>query len=137
MRKALIVLATTGVLATAGAAAGTTIDHGSGTFVSVQHSQYGDRHDDRWDDRSMNVNEREARINARIQRGLRDGRITDREGRRLYRELAAIEAKERRFLADGRLNYREEAELKRNLDRLADNVRVQLRDEDRVSYYAR
>jgi len=137
MKKTLIVLATAGVLASGGAAAGTTINYGSAAFVPVQHSQYGDRHDDRWDDRSLNINEREARINARIQRGLRDGRITAPEGRRLYRQLAAIEAKERGFLADGRLNYREEAELKRNLDRLADSVRVQLRDEDRVSYYAR
>ena len=137
MRNTLIVLATASVLASGGAAAGNPSNHGSATFVPVQHSPYSDRRDDRWDDHSMNVNEREARINARIQRGLRDGRITDREGRRLYRELAAIEAKERSFLADGRLNFREEAELKRNLDRLADNVRVQLRDEDRVSYYAR
>ena len=37
-------------------------------------------------------------------------------------------------MADGRLNYREEAELKRNLDRLADNVRAQMRDNDRYSY---
>ena len=50
-----------------------------------------------------------------------DGRITDREARRLYRELSVIESKERAFMADGRLNYREDAELKRNLDRLAES----------------
>jgi hypothetical protein len=39
-------------------------------------------------------------------------------------------------MADGRLNYREDAELKRNLDVLADNVRQQMRDDDRrFSYY--
>jgi len=39
-------------------------------------------------------------------------------------------------MADGRLSYREDAELKRNLDRLADNLRTQLRDEDRRYSYA-
>ena len=133
MKKTLLFLATASVFASGGAIGGTTINHGPATFVPVQQSQYGERHDDRWDDRTMNVNEREARIKARIQRGLRDGRITEREARRLSRELAGIEAKERSFLADGRLNYREEAELKRDLDRLADNVRAQVRDKDRVS----
>jgi hypothetical protein len=69
---------------------------------------------------------------------LHDGRITNSEARRLYRELAAVEAKERAFRADGRLTYREDAELNRNLDRLAENVRAQLRDDERTySYYAR
>lgn len=53
----------------------------------------------------------------------------------LYRQLASIEAKERSYKADGRLNYREEAQLKRDLDSLAQNVQVQLRDEDRSYSY--
>ncbi len=139
MRSTLIALATAGLLATGGATAGTatiqvTRNVGSAAVVPVQHSQ----HSDRWDDRSANVNEREARIKARIERGLHDGRITNPEARRLHRELASIEAKERAFRADGRLSYREDAELKSNLDRLAENVRVQLRDDERrYSYYAR
>ena len=135
MRSTLIALATAGLLASGAAAAGTTTiqvtrNVGSAAVVPVQYS-------DRWDDRSANVNEREARVKARIDRGVHDGRITSREARRLYRELAAIEAKERAFTADGRLSYREDAELKSNLDRLAENVRVQLRDNERYSYYAR
>ncbi|MET0918921.1 MAG: hypothetical protein ABWY07_10935 [Burkholderiales bacterium] len=139
MRSTLIALATAGLLASGGAAAGTapiqvTRNVGSAAVVPVQYSQ----HSDRWDDRSANVNEREARIKARIERGLHDGRITNLEARRLYRELASIEAKERAFRADGRLSYREDAELKSNLDRLAENVRVQLRDDERrYSYNAR
>lgn len=134
MKKTLIVLATAGVLASGGAVAGTAVNHtfGSAAFVPVQ---YTERHDDRWDDRAATINEREARIRARIQRGLNDGRITNREFQRLSRELAGIEAKEHTFMADGRLSYREDAELKRNLDRLTDNLRAQLRDDDRrVSY---
>src|SRR5437762_1461455 len=142
MRSSLIALAIAGVFASAGAAAGTTtvqVDQGFGSaaVVPVQYAnQYGDRWDthrygDRWEDRSAersaNINERESHIRAWIQRGLNDGRITNREARRLYRELAYIEAKERAFKADGRLNYREDAELNRNLDRLAENVRMHLR----------
>ena len=40
-------------------------------------------------------------------------------------------------MADGRLSHREDAELKRNLDRLADNVRAQMRDDDRRYSYNR
>jgi hypothetical protein len=86
---------------------------------------------DRWDDRSANIDEREARIKARIQRGIDDGRITDAEARRLHRELRDVEAKERAFRSDGRMGGREEAELNRDLDRLNDNVRRQMRDEQR------
>ena len=148
MRKTLIALAAAGVLASGVATAGNTAgyDFGSAKFVTVQYTnQYDNRpnqHDDRWDnrhwyDRSDNINEREARIRARIQRGQNDGRLTDREARFLYRQLATIEAKERTFMADGRLSYREEAELKRNLDTLAQNTRFQIRDEDRRYSYNR
>ena len=138
MRKTLIALAVAGALASGTAVAGNTSGHdfGSTAFVPVQHNDRNDWRDDRWDDRSQNVDEREARIRARIERGHNSGRLTDHEARNLYRQLRAIEAKERTFMADGRLNYRENEELKRNLDRLADNVRAQMRDEDRnFSYY--
>jgi hypothetical protein len=135
MRSTLIALATAGVLASGGAVAGTTVPYsGSAAFVPVQYS--ADRSSN-WDDRSANVNEREARIRARIERGVNDGRITNREARILYRQLASIEAKERAFKSDGRLSYREDAELKRDLDRMAENVRVQVRDEERRYSYSR
>jgi hypothetical protein len=83
---------------------------------------------DRWDDRSAGIDEREARINARIQRGIDSGRIDDFEARRLGRELRDIEAKERAYKDDGRLTRRETESLNRDLDRLTDNVRRQVRD---------
>ena len=136
MRKTLIALATAGVLASGIAVAGNTNRHDfSSAFRPVQ---YTERHDDRsWDDRAQAVNEREARLRARIQHGQHTGRLTDREARNLYRQLSFIESKERTFMADGRLNRREEAELKHNLDRLADNLRTQMRDEDRRYSYNR
>lgn len=136
MRRTLIAIATAGVLASGAAAAGSTtvqLNHETGYagFVPVQYSY------DRWDDRAASVNDREAHIKARIDRGVSDGRITRFEARRLYRQLASIEAKERSYRADGRLNYREEAQLKRDLDSLAQNVHVQLRDDDRSYSYNR
>jgi len=83
---------------------------------------------ERWDDRSASIDEREARLNAYIQRGMTDGRITDREARRLHRELRDIEAKERAYKEDGRLSRRETDALNHDLDRLTDHVRQQIRD---------
>ena len=96
----------------------------STAIVPVQQS-------DRWDDRSVEINDREARIKGRIQRGLHDGKITEREARRLYRELADIESKERAYRSDGRLTRQEREELARELARLAEHVREQARDDQR------
>lgn len=129
MNRMLIALATAGVLASATAVAhepATTLrDHDAqgATIVPVQY--------DRADERARSINEREARLSARIQRGQRDGRITEREARRLYRELSDIEAKERAFGANGRISGREEAQLTRDLDRLNGHIRDQMRDEQR------
>lgn len=124
--KTVIALATAGMIASSVAAAAPAAQpfHRHAPMTLVQH-------DDRWDDRSGGVNEREARINARIQRGVHDGRITQREARRLYRELASIESKERAFGSDGRISRGELAALNRDLDRLAEHVRSQMRDDQR------
>lgn len=91
-----------------------------------RHGQY------REEERSANFNDREARIGDRIERGTGDGPITDREAYRLQRELRHIHAKERGFRRnDGRIGWREADELNRDLDRLAYDVRRQMRDEER------
>ena len=124
MKTTLIALAAAGVLASGASVAATVVrvDRGS-AFVPVQY--------ERWDDRSLNLDEREARINARIQHGLHEGRITDREAHRLYRELNDIRAKERAFKSDGHLGRREADELNHDLDRLVDHVRREMHDQDR------
>lgn len=132
MRRTLIAVATAGLLASGAAVAGSTTVQLSHGFVPVQYSTPHSY--DRWDDRSVTIKEREARIRARIDRGVNDGRITRWEARRLYRQLASIEAKEHAYKTDGWLNRREEAQLIRDLDSLAQNVRVQVRDDERYSY---
>ena len=120
MKSTLIALAAAGVLASTGAVA-----------QSYQPYHRDNPHwaqNERWDDRSASINEREARINARIQRGMNDGRINEREARRLYSEMRDIEAKERAFKDDGRLSRRETEALNHDLDRLTEHVRQQIRD---------
>ena len=132
MKRNLFALTTAAMLASGVAYAGgpVGIAHARITpdgFVAVQ---YNDRYD-RSDERAASVNEREARIRNRIERGINDGRITRREAHQLFSELSAIEAKERGFRSDGRMGGRESAELNSDLDRLTDHVREQLRDEQR------
>jgi CRISPR/Cas system-associated endoribonuclease Cas2 len=129
MNRTLIAIATAGLLASGAAVAGQTNMYAAeANHQGLVGVQYGY---DRSDERSANINEREARIKDRIQRGMHDGSLTDREARRLYRELADIEGKERAFRSDGRLDGRETAELNRDLDRLASNLQDQRHDEQR------
>jgi hypothetical protein len=130
MKSTLIAVAVAGLLASGAALANDGFDRGAAYPQHGAVQQY-DRHYDRWQDRSSTIDQREARIDARIRRGLDDGRITRREARHLYRELHEIEAKERAFEADGRLNRREMAELGADLDQLAERVRQQMRDDQR------
>jgi len=138
MNRTLIAIITAGLLASGAAVAGSVHsvgDNHSGNFIAVQYGYGYDRSDqyrnDRSDERSASINEREARIKNRIQRGIQDGSLTDWEARRLYRELGYVENKERAFRSDGRIDGREAAELNRDLDRLADSVRDQRHDEQR------
>jgi hypothetical protein len=119
MNKTLLALAPAGVLVTTGAV--TANDLRVPEMTRVQYNGG-------WYDRSATINDREARINDRIERGMRDGRINEREARRLTGELNRIEQKERDFKDDGRLSRRETDELSRDLDRLADHVRQEMRD---------
>jgi hypothetical protein len=136
MKQTLIVIATAGALASGAAIGQTTVRADQRHAIApVQYAQ--PLHEraqpsyDRWDDRSLSVNEREARIKVRIDRGYSDGRLTEYEARRLLRQLASLEGKERTFMSDGRLNRRENAELSRDLDQLASNVRFELNDQQR------
>ena len=131
MKKSLIALAAAGVLVSGVATADSfTLRFGGNQapgFVAVQH----DREDWRgWydDGRRLSVDERQARIHNRIQRGFEQGQLTRREARQLERNLARIEEKERGYEYDGRLNRREQADLHAELDQLAQRLRFERRD---------
>ena len=131
MKRTLLALAAVSVVSSGAAFAGmTAVQRGtidSATVVPVQYYERGPvQYYERGEARSASIDEREARINEWIQRGLNEGRIRPWEARRLQQELADIQARERALTADGRLSGREFAELNRDLDRLADNVRERM-----------
>lgn len=134
MRKSLIALAAVGVLASGAVAADSfTVRVGerdSGSFVTVQ--DYRNDFRGRYDEgRRTSIDERQVRINARIEHGLQTGALTRREARRLARQLALTEERERAYEADGRLSGRERAELHRELDVVAQRLRFEQRDAER------
>ncbi len=79
----------------------------------------------------MLIDQRQRHLQARVEQGLRTGRLTDYEARELFQDLRRSEFLERRFEADGRLSRAEWAELDRVLDRIGRDLRHELRDDDR------
>jgi hypothetical protein len=132
MKKSLIAIALAGALASGGAAAERfTIQldaQGAPVFTVQDRDDFRDYR--RWHDegRQMSVDDRQARIHERIQRGFERGQLTRREVRQLERELNDIEDKERAYQYDGRLNRREREELHHDLDRLGERLRFERRD---------
>lgn len=79
----------------------------------------------------MSIDQRQNVLMARIDQGLRNGRLTRSEARDLTQDMRRIEWLERRFERDRRLDRGEWQELDRLLDKLARNLREDLRDDDR------
>ena len=94
-----------------------------------------DRHDEqaRWDDWRapnggwMNINARQARLDRRIEQGLRSGRLTPREAASLRAEYRSIARLEARYRANG-LSGWERTDLDRRFDALAARIRWERND---------
>ena len=82
----------------------------------------------RHDGRDAAVNERQHRLEQRIERGWRSGDLTRREYRRLNYELREIDSAERYFMSDGHLTRRERGELYARLDALSRDIFRERRD---------
>lgn len=80
------------------------------------------------------IDHRQRMLSERIERGLERGYLTRYEAQDLNRDLGRIEQIERRFEQDGRLDRGEWAELDRLTDRLARDLRQELRDEEQRGY---
>lgn len=90
-----------------------------------------ERHD--WQDRDrgwMPINQRQRELDRRIDRGIRDGRLTRTEAYRLRSEYGRIASLERHYRANG-LSYRERRDLDRRFDRLDARLTASLNDWDR------
>lgn len=74
------------------------------------------------------LDQREYRISQRIEQGLRSGRITQREARRLYSRERVIAQHEASFRADGVLSAPERRQLRSELSALSADVDRALRN---------
>jgi hypothetical protein len=85
-------------------------------------------------ERSLSIDQRQARQEQRIQRGVARGDITQREARMLWRQQREIDRAEADARADGRINRREMQELMAMLDDADQRIRHQRRDADRPDW---
>lgn len=96
--------------------------------------QRGDR-GDRWDNWTapggawMNINQRQARLDQRIDQGVRNGKLTRREATSLRSQFNAVARLETRYRANG-LSTWERADLDRRFDALSARLRWEQNDRD-------
>jgi hypothetical protein len=83
----------------------------------------------------MSISDRQARLDARIERGIRSGDLTRREAWRLRREFNNLASLEARYRSGG-LNGWERADLDRRFDALSAQIRFERSDGDRYGYNA-
>lgn len=113
MKKITLMLAGLGIAAATAPAAIAAPAHG---YAAVQAG---------W----QNINARQARLDARIDQGIRSGALTRREATQLraeFRALARLEAQYRRSRPG--LTVAERRDLDRRFDRLATKIRIEKHD---------
>lgn len=93
--------------------------------ASAQGAGYYGR-GDQW----MSINERQARLDRRIDQGVRSGQLTRREAYRLRSEFNSLARLEGQYRRNG-LSGWERADLDRRFDVLSAQVRFERRDDDR------
>lgn len=86
------------------------------------------------DERTPGIDRREAALRERIDEGVRDGRIGEREARRLYRMERRIERNEQRAKADGVVTWQERRQLRRELADLNEDLERALNNYDNEGY---
>lgn len=77
------------------------------------------------------VDQRQARQQQRIQRGLRSGDLAPQEARRLQRQQREIRRMERRAIADGVVTPREQYEINQAQNQASRSIRRQRQDPQR------
>jgi opacity protein-like surface antigen len=130
MKKLLLSVAAASALLGAAAAAPAMADPYDG-YGRHDRGDYGDRYDR--DGGYGGIDMRQSRIEHRIDRGLRTGRLSPREARRLEGQARDIARLEARYRWDG-LNGFERADLNRRLDYLEARLNRELRDGDAYGY---
>ncbi|PZO05295.1 MAG: hypothetical protein DCF28_03950 [Alphaproteobacteria bacterium] len=77
----------------------------------------------------QNINQRQANLDRRIDRGIQNGALSRREAGRLRGEFNALARLEQNYRRGG-LTQWERADLDRRFDRLAAQIRYERRDND-------
>lgn len=99
----------------------------------------GQERGERWDNWSapgggwMNINQRQARLDQRIDQGLRSGKLTRREANSLRAEFNTVARLETRYRANGLSNW-ERSDLDRRFDALSARLRWERTDGDRLGH---
>ena len=86
-------------------------------------------------DNTPGIDNREYQISQRIDEGVRSGRITEREARRLQRREREIARHEAYFKSDGVVTQQERRQLRSELDELRDEVERMMHNERRGRGY--
>lgn len=102
--------------------------------ASAQTYQYDRSPQINQQERSLSIDQRQARQEQRIQRGVARGDITQREARELWRQQREIDRAEANARADGRINRREMQTLTAMLDDADQRIRHHRRDVDRPAW---
>lgn len=102
--------------------------------AAAQPYAYGhDRHDRYERDDWQPINQRQAQLERRIDRGIQRGELTRREAARLQAEFHRIARLEARYRVNG-LSGWERADLDRRFDRLAAQIRYERRDHQQYGW---
>ncbi|HIA51104.1 MAG TPA: hypothetical protein EYN91_03315 [Candidatus Melainabacteria bacterium] len=78
-----------------------------------------------------NINQAQARLQSRINSGVRSGRLTRQEAFNLQQKMRRLNVMEAQFRSSGNLSFRERARLNGELSRLSNEISLQLNDSDR------
>ena len=101
-----------------------------------ERGDYRPRHNQHDNHRLAEINAHQARLQQRIQQGVRNGNLTRSEYPSLMSELQYFETVKRDFISDGFLTPSEFRQLENGLNTAARNIRSQMRDEEtRFSHY--
>ncbi|HNB21411.1 MAG TPA: hypothetical protein PKZ32_03290 [Candidatus Melainabacteria bacterium] len=77
-----------------------------------------------------NINQAQARLQQRINAGVRSGKLTRQEAFSLNRKMSRLNAMEAQFRSSGNLSFGERARLNSELSRLSNDISLQLNDFD-------
>ena len=128
MKKVISTLAAAAALVMAGSAMADGFGHGNDYGRPSVSPVYAQHHPLTG---LREINFRQEKQRARIERGFHRGAITRWEFRRLMAEQHDIHATERAFVADGFLAPHERAELNRRLDIASSHIFFEARDHQR------